>query len=98
MATIYITEYASLAPMGTPTSIAQDPPVANQTKAIGGTTAQSNAFASNTRLIRVHTDAICSIEIGADPTATTVTRRLAANQTEYFGVKGGDKLAVISNT
>ena len=38
--------------------------------------------------------------IGAstDPTATTSNKRLAANQTEYFGVPAGMKLSVIANT
>lgn len=66
--------------------------------AIGGVSAQSAVFPDGTRLIRVHTDAICSIKIGANPTATADDKRMAANATEYFGVTPGHKLAVITNT
>jgi orotate phosphoribosyltransferase len=48
--------------------------------------------------VRVHTDAICSIAYGANPTATINSFRMNANTTEYFGVNPGDKIAVISNT
>lgn len=63
-----------------------------------GGAAQSAAFGSTTRFIRVNTDAVCSISFGSNPTATTSNRRLAANQTEYFGVIGGRKLSAIANT
>ena len=48
-------------------------------------------------MIRVHCDAICSISIGNSPVATTTNKRLAANQTEYFGVIPGQQIAVITN-
>jgi hypothetical protein len=64
---------------------------------ISGSPTLSNAFALTTILIRVHSDAICSIAIGGSPVATTSNMRLAANQTEYFGVKLGDYLSVIAN-
>ena len=99
MAKAYICEYASVgvARQGN-AEIAQDPPLTEQTVAIGGGSTQSSAFNNSTRFIRVHVDSICSIAIGPDPTATTSTKRLVADQTEYFGVIGGHKLAVISNT
>ena len=65
---------------------------------MSGTSAQSSAFNAATRFIRVHTDAICSILIGSNPTATTAKKRLAADQTEYFAVNSGDKIAAITNT
>lgn len=74
------------------------PAVAEQTVAIGGASTQSSAFNAKTHLVRVHTDAICSIAFGSDPTATTSTMRLAADTTEYFEVQPGDKIAVITNT
>ena len=65
---------------------------------ITGSSTPSNVFQNSTILIRVHTDAICSIKIGTyPPTATSSSMRLAANQTEYFAVHGGDGLAVIAN-
>jgi hypothetical protein len=80
------------------------PKVAQNNVAIGGTTAQSAAFNASTGVIRVEADAICCIEIGANPTAialgTTMTMRMVAGQTEYFYVDqgAGHKIAVISST
>ena len=97
MSTLYIEEFTQVSGGGYPAG--NCPSAASQTVAIGGTTAQSNAFSKNTQLIRVATDSICSIVVGGtNPSATTSNMRLAANQTEYFLVKPGDKLAVISNT
>lgn len=99
MATVYISEYSVLArdEKGMAVPVGIEPPLAEQTVAIG-VAAQSAAFNAETKYIRVHTDAICSIAFGANPTATTSNKRLAANSTEYFGVKAGDKLSVIANT
>lgn len=94
MATLYLAEFAE-----SDVNSSKEPPIAEQTIAIGGSSvACSNAFNARTRLIRVHTDAICSIAIGAAPTATAAKRRMAANQTEYFSVEAGFKVAVITNT
>jgi hypothetical protein len=72
-----------------------------QQVAIGaGSVATSNPFNNLTTLIRVHTDAVCCIAMGVNPTAVNTKMRLAANQTEYFAVPPGSnwKLAVITNT
>jgi hypothetical protein len=74
------------------------PPITTQTVAIGGSSTQSAAFNTDARVIAVHTDAICSIEFGTNPTATANSRRMAANTTEYFEVLPGNKVAVITNT
>lgn len=101
MAVLYITEYAGLmpSPVGGQGQIPMEPPLANQTVAIG-TVLSSSAFNAGTRLIRIHADAICSVLIGTAPTATTSTGRMAANQTEYRGVPptGTYKISVITNT
>ena len=105
MATLYITEFQALGQSGMPTwgttngptQAAQQPPIAEQTVAIGAST-QSAAFNAATVLVRLHTDAICSVLFGTNPTATTASARLAAGQTEYFGVAPGMKVAVITNT
>ena len=94
MATLYVCEYAD-----DDINSAKEPPLAEQTVAIGGASvACSNAFHAQTRLIRVHTDAICSIAIGKAPTATAAKKRMAANTTEYFSVESGFKIAVITNS
>lgn len=95
-ATVYVEEFGQYIPFYW--QAAQTPGLVAQTVAIGGSSAQSSAFNARTVLIRVHTDAICSIEIGGtNPTATTSSMRFIAGQTEYFLVRPGDKLAVITN-
>lgn len=101
MATLYISEYSesSFGQVPRALPVASEPALTEQTPiTISGTSAQSAAFNVKTRVIRVHADAICSILVGANPTATTANKRLAANSTEYFSVQPGDKLAVITNT
>lgn len=98
MATLYITEFSALATKVTDAPIAQMPPVAEQTRSISGSSAQSSAFNAATRFVQLHTDAICSIAIGANPTATTSTMRMPADTIIYFGVTAGDKVAAITNT
>ena len=99
MATLYISEYNDInVRQGVLTPVVVEPALADQTKAIAGTSAQSNAFGANTRIVRLHTDAVCSVLFGANPTALTTSKRLAADQTEYFRVNPGDKVAVIANT
>lgn len=109
MAVLFIAEFQGLgAPSGNLQQSAQVPPVAQQTLAIGVGSVASNAFNARTQMIRVHTDAICSIAFGAapttpggtgsTPTATNTNMRLAANQTEYFAVYPGQIMAVITNT
>lgn len=99
MAVLYIAEYTHFpVRQGNVVQAPNDPPVAEQTVAIGAGSVQSAAFNAKTRVLRIHTDAICSILIGPDPTATAAKARLAANQTEYRVVQPGDKLAVITNT
>jgi len=102
MATLYITEYARQGrdASGFQMVVADEPPAAEQTVAIGGGSTQSSAFNALTKFVRLHTDAICSIQFGTNPTASTTTRRMAANTTEYFSVPLGQsfKVAVITNT
>lgn len=99
MAVLYITEHPyPVVYQGLSAMAVSLPPLAEQTVAIGGTSAQSAAFNAKTRIIGVHTDAICSISVDEDPTATTDNRRMAAGATEYFEVQPGHKIAVIENT
>jgi hypothetical protein len=99
MAVLYVSEHAELVVhQGGGGQALSEPPIVEDTVAIGGTSAQSDAFNAKTRFVRIHTDAICSILFGANPTATTANKRLAANQTEIFRVTPGDKVAVITNT
>jgi hypothetical protein len=101
MAVLYISEYTEL-----PTALyagyrqmAPEPSVIDQTLPIGGVSSQSNAFSSHTNFVRIHSDSICSINFSTSSTVTasTINKRLAQNQTEYFSVTPGGSVAVISN-
>lgn len=100
MAKVYIAEFgaAGTGGGGGDLQISEMPPLREQTVSISGSSVQSAAFGAGTEFIRVQVDAICSIAIAESPTATTSKMRLAADQTEYFGVRSGLKLAVITNT
>lgn len=104
MATLYVDEISftalakrTIGPAWQGAQAPQYPPIASQTLVISGSSNPSNPFAATTTFIRVHTDAICSIAIGPSPTAVGTATRLAANQTEYFGVTPGHSIAVITN-
>lgn len=94
-ATCYVTEFSG-GLRGT-AQIAVQPPLAEQTVAIGGSAASSSAFSAGTNIIRLHCDAIASFKIGPAPVATTSSARTPADATEYFEVSPGDKLSVITN-
>lgn len=102
MAYLYITEFnlQGTDVRGRVTPAATLPTNGTQRLAIGGSSVQSNALADTTNLVRIHTDAVCSILVGSNPTATTSNMRMAADSTEYFSVPAGTslKVAVISNT
>ena len=98
MAKIYITEFtkaASSGDIGGLVPIAQVPSITTQVITHTGSSVQSAGFDAGARFIRVHTDGICHIVVGDNPTATTSNMRMSADQTEYFGVRPGQKLAVI---
>lgn len=100
MAKLYISEYTKIGGgFATGQAVVQEPAhVIQAPVTIGATSLQSAAFHNYTKIIRVHTDAACSIAFGDNPTATANSMRLAGNQTEYFAVLPGQKLAVITNT
>ncbi len=95
-----ITEYAFLARDGANQTIpaGQEPQLANHQITPSALSQQTAAFAGGATLVRVHTDEAIRIEIGGDPTAASTSKRMAANTTEFFGVRGGQKAAVVSTT
>ncbi len=98
MAIVDITEYSQMATDAAGRLLpAGKEPGAYQQVAIGGAHAESAAFGEQCTFIRVHADAACRIAIGASPVAATTTPRLAAGATEFFGVKAGHKLSVITS-
>jgi hypothetical protein len=92
---LYVTEYAE--PSQFAPTLGPEPG-SNQVVNYAGGTTQSTAFKTNTTLVRLHTDSVCSVRFGLNPTATTSDARLAAGQTEYFKVLPGNKVAAIINT
>ena len=102
MATLYIREYATqgLDTAGIRVAAGLEPPLADQTVAIGASSTASAAFQTGTKFVRLHCDAICSILFGTAPTALATSARMAANQTEFFAVPPGQsyKVAVITNS
>jgi hypothetical protein len=100
MAFTYITEYEALARDRFNYHIAAgaEPAIAEQRVDNTGASTQSAAFNERTAFIMVHTDGICSIKIGANPTALVTGHRMAAGETRFYGVQPGHKIAVIANT
>lgn len=108
MATLYIREYKGISetqnttgigPAWLPTQGPGEPGNDQPALNINPSTTPSQPFGPTTRLVRLHTDAVCSVAFG--PPGTTVTTsnaRMAANQTEYFSVIPGHIVAVIANT
>lgn len=96
---MYITEYATTLNQAGGVPIALEPALNDQTVTISGSSTQSAALKNNTQIVRLETDAICSVLFGASPTATAANRRMQAGDIEYFGVSAqGLKIAVISNS
>ena len=70
-------------------------PVRTLKLASSGTSSQTAAFGSNIEYVRVITDADIHVELGVNPTATTSTIYIPADDVEYFKVSEGEKLAAI---
>src|SRR5229473_1972228 len=101
MSTLYISEYqyasrSQATPEGVPAGM--EPSVTTQVVAITAGSVQSAAFNPLTHFVRLHSDVVCSVQFGANPTATTNSARMASGQTEFFGVIPGQIVAVIANT
>jgi hypothetical protein len=97
---LYITEYisATLDHNGCYVPAGMEPALAEQVVVIDVASTQSAAFDTRTKFIRIHNDAICSIAIGNNPTATVNSSRCTKDGTEFRGVYPGHKLAVIANS
>ena len=100
MPTLYITEFQQegIDAMGRVMPVAKQLPVAEQTVSFSAS-AQSATLNPSTTLVRLQADNTCGVVFGANPTATTSSMRMAADQTEYFAVQAnsGLKIAVIAN-
>lgn len=102
MAFLYVMELESLTipQEGGAAQMAHVPAIAEQTLVITNVApgVSSVGFNAKTRFVRLQTDAVCSVAWGTAPVPTVTSMRMAANQTEYFGVTPGYKVAVLVNT
>ena len=103
MAKLYVTEYSDVpsAYAAIDMQLVREPPLVDQVPvAIGAGALQSAAFSTMTKIVRLHTDVVCSFAIGppATTTATANNQRLAANATEFKLVIPGNVVSVITNT
>jgi len=98
MATAYLREYADIA--HTFSKVVQagaEPAIADQTVTTSASSAQSAAFNANTRVVAISTPAAQAVTclFGDNPTALVTSLRLPANSLIFFGVKPGQKVALI---
>lgn len=100
MSNLYISEYADVGHLPGLIPAGAEPNITDQLVNFAGASVQSNAFKNNTQVVRLHTDATCSVLFGTNPTVTTSNKRMVGGQTEYFtiGAYSNLKVAVITNT
>jgi len=97
MATAYLREYAAMGLAGALPS-PQEPGITTQTAiSTSATSAQSAAFDANTRFVAISSPASQAVGVafGSNPTADANSLRLPANGLYFFGVKPGEKVALI---
>lgn len=93
--TLFVTEFSSIRNARSALDpVAAVPPLAEQTVAVGGTSAQSAVLNIATGIVRLHALANCCVSFGASPTATVASMRLAAGSTEYFSVTPNSSLKI----
>jgi hypothetical protein len=97
---LFVTQFRSLSRLptfqgGPPAPTLQAPAIRTDVYTPGAGNAQSPAFDPACAFVRVHTDAAVKIAIDANPDATAATQgfRLAAGQTETFGVNPAHLIA-----
>lgn len=99
MATLFIKEHETMPQMSGNPQIWAEPAGTEQTPVTtSGTSAQSAAFNTKTRFITITCTGVISYLVGSNPTATTSSFRLAADQVLTFAVTPGHKIAAIDNT
>ncbi len=95
MATLFITEYETLAPIdhGIFAQCGKEDGSVTRQTVIYTTSTASSAFTADTRFIRVMADAYATLEFGGAPTAVAGSHPIQANVEYWFGVEGADKVA-----
>lgn len=101
MALVDITEYDRLAGDGGGNLIPSglEPSSRNQQLIVGVSASTSQPLRETTRFIRIHTDSVIRVKIGAGTAADQTCMRMAAGQTEFVGVRaGGLTVSVIASS
>jgi hypothetical protein len=101
MPTVDITEYERLAGDGDGDIIPSglEPSYRNQQLTPGATAVTSQPLGENTRFVRIHTDSVIRLRVGANVVADQTSMRLGAGQTEFLGVRpGGLTVSIIAST
>ena len=101
MAKLYITEYAGRGPNSLQISMETTAFVADRALSLSTVAAVSTIpFDNATNYIRINTDVAVSIAIvpTTGTLATINNKRMAADATEYFGVRGGYYISAIQNS
>lgn len=94
MGTLYITEFSQIERVaGKTVQAPTEPPTAEQVVNYSAST-QSAKLNFQTRIVRIHTDSPCHIAVGENPTATTNSRKMIADQTEYFSIPKNTKFKI----
>lgn len=94
---LQITEFNSnYLATGTRLPVANLPPLATQSVAVGATSVASAAFSDNTMMVRLVAAEDCRIVVATAPTALSTSLLLIAGGVEYFGVQPSAKIAVIA--
>ena len=102
MTKLYITEFTGMQTAAAVGHAQESAPVA-KLPSIGtagitpsGTSQQSAAINAATTIVRLKAKVACHVLVGLNPVATTNDMPLDVGDVEYFGVKPGDKIAVIA--
>ena len=86
MATLWIKEHSQKPQMGGGPDIWAEPASVEQAVTISGTSAQSAAFAAQTKFVTITSDSVFCYLVGTNPTATTSSFRVSAGEMLTFAV------------
>lgn len=107
MSRMFISEYEKMTEVsgGFRQAVGEEPSIAEQVVTFTGTAGVSAAFNVKTKFVRIEVDGIGNLLFGLAPTAVAgASKRLAAGQTEYFGVNikdftpGAMKVSAVTDT
>lgn len=96
MSTVSVTQFSAVGSVSNGSLMCpQAPFIATEDISASTTSAQSAAFDSQTRFVRIMSDANVRVRFGSNPTATATDMPIRANSPEFVAVVSGDKIAVI---